>query len=208
MPEAGNGYITLLVGERHFNATKDTLTRESEYFKDRLSQRNDADARGAIFIDGDPTLFEAILQYLCTSHPPLFFDSTTQTHDLAKYAALLGEAHRFGIPKLVAWIIAKKYLHVIQVKSSFQVLNETAFKTASLNNLGAPPSTTKLTFFPTSGIRKAIVCPQETLDPGGRHRCSEYCLEQRGSLACTFEDQPYFKMLVIEQTAIFNPEML
>jgi phytoene desaturase (3,4-didehydrolycopene-forming) len=50
---------------------------------------------GTYFINGDPTLFEVILQYLGTGCLPLFFDSTMQTHDLAKYAALLGEACYF-----------------------------------------------------------------------------------------------------------------
>jgi hypothetical protein len=56
---------------------------------------------GTYFIDGDPTLFEVILQCLGTGRLPLFFDSTT-THDLAKYAALLGEARYSQIHKLEA----------------------------------------------------------------------------------------------------------
>lgn len=208
MSKAGNGHITLQVGERRFITTKDTLTCESEYFKARFSNWNDADADGTYFIDGDPMLFEVILQYLRTGRLPLFFDSTTQTHNLAKYAALLGEARYFQIHKLDAWIIEKNYLHVIQVNTSFRVLDETAFKTALSHNPGTPLSTTKVDFFPTSGTRKTVVCPQQSLDSRGNHRCSEYCLEQKGPLACTFQDVPYFKILAIERTTMFNPEML
>jgi phytoene desaturase (3,4-didehydrolycopene-forming) len=95
MSKTGNGRITLQVGERWFYTTEDTLTCESEYFKSRFSRWNDCDADGTYFIDGDPTLFEVILQYLRTGRLPLFFDSTTQTHGVAKYAALLCEARYF-----------------------------------------------------------------------------------------------------------------
>ncbi|KAL6789531.1 hypothetical protein GGI42DRAFT_245176 [Trichoderma sp. SZMC 28013] len=53
--------------------------------------------RETYFIHRDPALFAVILQYLRTGRPPLFFDSTTQIHDLAKYAALLDEARHFLI---------------------------------------------------------------------------------------------------------------
>ncbi|KAL7940574.1 BTB/POZ protein [Trichoderma barbatum] len=209
MAEPGNGRITLQVGERRFYTTKDTLTCDSEYFKARFNRWNDSDADGSYFIDGDPTLFEVILQYLRTGRPPLFFDSTTQTHDLAKCAALLCEARYFQIHKLEAWIMEKNYLHIIQVNTSYRVLDETAFRTASSHSPGDPFSTTKVDFFPTSGTRKEVVCPQQSLDIRGRHRCSEYCLEQKGPLACTFEGHvPYFKILAIERTTMFNPEML
>ncbi|PKK45282.1 hypothetical protein CI102_15040 [Trichoderma harzianum] len=208
MSETGNGRITLQVGERRFYTTEGTLTCESEYFRARFSRWNDCDADGIYFIDGDPTLFEVILQYLRTGRLPLFFDSTTQAHDVAKYAALLCEARYFQIHKLEQWIIEEKYLHVIQVSTSFRVLDEATIKTASSRNPRAPLSTTKVEFVPISGMRKEVVCPQQSLDIGGRHQCREYCLEQKGSLACTFEDVPYFKILVIERTTKFDPEML
>lgn len=113
MSEASNR-VTLRVGERLFYTTKDTLTGESTYFKARFSKWNDADDDGSYFIDGDPVLFQTILQYLRSGILPLFFEPVTQTHDLAKYAAILGEARYYGINKLEAWILDKHYLQVVQ----------------------------------------------------------------------------------------------
>jgi hypothetical protein len=202
MSEADNGRITLQVGERRFITTKGTLTCESEYFKARFSSHwNDADADGTYFIDGDPILFEVILQYLRSGRLPLFFDYATQTHDLTKYAALLGEARYFQIYKLEDWILKKRFLEVIQVSTAFRVLDETAYMLVSSQ------STTKVDFFPMTGTKKVVVCPRQELDTRGNHRCSDYCLVEKG-LSCTFKDEPYFKILAVERTTVFNPHML
>ncbi|CAH0001063.1 unnamed protein product [Clonostachys byssicola] len=201
-----NNRITLRVGERLFHTTKGTLTGESGYFEARLTRWNDADADGSYFIDSDPTLFEVILRYLRTGTPPLFFNSDTQTYDLAKYAALLSEARYFQIPSLVAWIVEKKFLQVIQVDTNIQVFKEQP----GIDLLASSSTTTsKVEYFPTTGIEGRFVCPLKSV--AGGHHCSPICWDrckELGGSPVTYEDRPYFIVLAISRTVAFNPDKL
>uniref|UniRef100_A0A8H7TQM8 BTB domain-containing protein n=1 Tax=Bionectria ochroleuca TaxID=29856 RepID=A0A8H7TQM8_BIOOC len=150
-----NNRIQLRVGERLFHTTKETLTRESDYFAARLARWKDTDPDGSYFIDSDPTLFEVILRYLRTGTPPLFFDPATQTHDVAKYAALLSEARYFQIPSLVTWIVEQKYFQVIQVDTNIRVYDEDSFRDLPTSSSS---STSKVEYFQTTGIERRFVC--------------------------------------------------
>ncbi|KAI9172597.1 Trishanku [Paramyrothecium foliicola] len=205
MAESQDQRVVLRVGERKFFTTKSTLTTESAYFATRFSRWDDADTDRSYFIDGDPDIFEHILRYLRTSKPPLFFDQHTQTHDLAKYAALLGEARYFQMPALESWILKKKYLQVIQTKISLQIFDDSNVSSVMANTTELP-STSTIEIFSSSGTRKRLVCPLECV-MGYRHSCGSHCLDQK-SPAYGFEDTPCFNVLVVRRDVTFNPELL
>lgn len=200
-----NNRIQLRVGERLFHTTKETLTRESDYFAARLARWKDTDPDGSYFIDSDPTLFEVILRYLRTGTPPLFFDPATQTHDLAKYAALLSEARYFQIPSLVTWIVEQKYFQVIQVDTNIRVYDEDSFRDLPTSSSS---STSKVEYFQTTGIERRFVCPLASVEGGHvcYYRCWDDCRE--AGLSVTYEDRPYFKVLAIARTVTFDPKKL
>lgn len=182
-----NGRITLRVGEKTFYTTKNTLIGESDYFKACLSSRwEDADKDGSYFVDGDPVIFEHILKYLRTGQPSLFFDSSTQTHDIAQYATLLGNAQYYQIAKLERYVLEKKYENVIKVKFKFDVIDESTFLTGAGIVMDAP------------GVMKTEFIAIPYIKPG---LCA-YMMT--GDLA--FTDPQSYKIICRTQGAEFDPD--
>jgi phytoene desaturase (3,4-didehydrolycopene-forming) len=67
--------VNLLIGERRFTTTRQTLVTESPFFTSLLSGRWGSTLDdGSYFVDADPALFEHILRYLRHSIYPILYD--------------------------------------------------------------------------------------------------------------------------------------
>ena len=110
--------VLLRVGERLFRTFASTLTTESPFFADLLSERAMTmlqDYGEAIFVDADPELFEHILRYLRHGVYPLFWDRQ-KGFDLGLYVALQREAEFYGIAQLEHWIKHQTYTKAVRVE--------------------------------------------------------------------------------------------
>ncbi|KAI0843557.1 hypothetical protein F5Y06DRAFT_255254 [Hypoxylon sp. FL0890] len=201
-----NERITLQVGERRFTTLRHTLVSESSYFAGRLSGRwTDADEDGSYFIDSDPALFEHILRYLRSGNFPFFFDTATQTFDLAKYTALLGEARYFGIRKLEEWIENNKYLDLVHLEKSVFIFPD-AEDTPLRPYISVRPNT-KTEVTTSWRTQKIYICPREIpVHRGNRSLCGQACekARQQGSGEVEYEDEPILSAVVITTKVILN----
>ncbi|KAG6272799.1 hypothetical protein E4U47_002335 [Claviceps purpurea] len=120
---ASHTRIKLLVGERTFITTRDTLIRESPFFRRNFSGPwAEPPQDGIYFVDADPALFEHILRYLRQSVFPLFYRQSIG-HNLGLYAALRKEAEFFQIQRLQTWLSQGRYLDAVHEKKGWKVVN-------------------------------------------------------------------------------------
>ncbi|KAG6235900.1 hypothetical protein E4U24_008034 [Claviceps purpurea] len=120
---ASHTRIKLLVGERTFITTRDTLIRESPFFRRNFSGPwAEPPQDGIYFVDADPALFEHILRYLRQSVFPLFYRQSIG-HNLGLYAALRKEAEFFQIQRLQTWLSEGRYLDAVHEKKGWKVVN-------------------------------------------------------------------------------------
>ncbi|KAG6182710.1 hypothetical protein E4U36_003176 [Claviceps purpurea] len=120
---ASHTRIKLLVGERTFITTRDTLIRESQFFSRHFSGPwAEPPQDGIYFVDADPALFEHILRYLRQSVFPLFYRQSIG-HNLGLYAALCKEAEFFQILRLHIWLTEGRYLDAVHEKKGWKVVN-------------------------------------------------------------------------------------
>ncbi|KAG6129674.1 hypothetical protein E4U38_004968 [Claviceps purpurea] len=120
---ASHTRIKLLVGERTFITTRDTLIRESQFFSRHFSGPwAEPPQDGIYFVDADPALFEHILRYLRQSVFPLFYRQSIG-HNLGLYAALRKEAEFFQIQRLHIWLSEGRYLDAVHEKKGWKVVN-------------------------------------------------------------------------------------
>ncbi|KAG6261288.1 hypothetical protein E4U49_004086 [Claviceps purpurea] len=120
---ASHTRIKLLVGERTFITTRDTLIRESPFFRRNFSGPwAEPPQDGIYFVDADPALFEHILRYLRQSVFPLFYRQSIG-HNLGLYAALRKEAEFFQIQRLQTWLSQGRYLDAVHEKQGWKVVN-------------------------------------------------------------------------------------
>ncbi|CCE31995.1 uncharacterized protein CPUR_05853 [Claviceps purpurea 20.1] len=120
---ASHTRIKLLVGERTFITTRDTLIRESQFFSRHFSGPwAEPPQDGIYFVDADPALFEHILRYLRQSVFPLFYRQSIG-HNLGLYAALRKEAEFFQIQRLQTWLSQGRYLDAVHEKKGWKVVN-------------------------------------------------------------------------------------
>ncbi|KAK5632171.1 hypothetical protein RRF57_007885 [Xylaria bambusicola] len=196
--------VKLQVGERQFITTRETLVSESAYFASLFSGRwsNQEDGDGSIFIDSDPVLFAEILRYLRSGNFPLYFDAGSRMYDYAKYAALLGEAQYFGIPKLEAWIQKQGYLDAVQIQYNFDVVED-------IEN-GYSMTTTMdrtLNFSFISRIKKVYQCPRGiSLHEGRPDKCGRQCSAARGESEPEYEDTQIVTAIAVKSQYIFKPK--
>nr|KMM68946.1 hypothetical protein CPAG_05269 [Coccidioides posadasii RMSCC 3488] len=97
--------VMLQVGDRHFPTTVGTLTQCSEYFTAMFSGRwcLDKQEDGSIFVNGNPKLFEHLLEFLLRGVFPLAYDKC-KGHDYLFYTQILEEVKYFDCPLLVLWL--------------------------------------------------------------------------------------------------------
>ncbi|KAI1381592.1 BTB/POZ protein [Hypoxylon crocopeplum] len=199
--------VTLQVGERRFTTLRATLVGESEYFAARLSDRwDDAEEDGSYFVDSDPSIFEHILSYLRSGNFPVFFDSSTLSFDHAKYLSLLNEARYFGIRELESWIKKKKYLDVVCVTRSVDIINKVT--ACSLDHLNrASTGDTKVDVSTSWAIEKVYVCPRNVPEHyGDRSRCGQACEKARVRQGGDedFEEEPIVRAVIITTKVTVN----
>ena len=71
--------------------------------------------------DCNPRLFESLLDFLRRSTPPRFW-KRDEGFGYSRYAALMQQAHYFGVFKLLDWIGKKKYEDRIRIRTSLKVV--------------------------------------------------------------------------------------
>src|SRR5271155_3384562 len=148
---AAERQITLLVGERCFITTRETLVSESGYFASLFSGRwENADVDGSYFIDANANVFEHILNYLRRGTFPIFYDKN-KGHDYALYFALLQEAKYFQITKLKNWLENEQYLHALKTKYSV---------TEIVGIEGLSSTDMELEYYPAWANKNIYICPR------------------------------------------------
>ncbi|QPH16129.1 hypothetical protein C2857_000691 [Epichloe festucae Fl1] len=201
-PRATDVRIKLLVGERLFTTTEQTLVAESAYFTSLLSGRWASTLDdGSYFIDSDPSLFEHILRYLRHSVCPIFYDQV-RGHDFGLYLALQAEASYFGIPRLHDWLKNKRYFEAIHLSYAIEMDEDYSSKNFTSN------SGTAVEFYPTWDAQKVYVCPRgipvHRGDPG---RCGRQCKEERGDDEIKYDDETVLRMVVVRKQVVVRPEV-
>ncbi|KAG5986483.1 hypothetical protein E4U54_005398 [Claviceps lovelessii] len=194
--------VKLLVGERVFHTTKQTLTSESTYFSSLLSGRWAKPGEdGAYFIDADPSLFEHILRYLRHSICPIFYDQANG-HDLGLYVALLGEANYFGIPRLQKWLQDKKYLEAVESKHTVRVVEEWPGDEVTADH------DTTVELHPKWDTKKEYICPRGIyVHRGDPLRCGMQCRKAQGDGKPEYQDVPILHVVVVKKQTIMRPEV-
>ncbi|KAK7937449.1 uncharacterized protein PG986_014317 [Apiospora aurea] len=181
--------IRLQVGECQFTTTLNTLTAESTFF--------------ALMFSGDwnnPKTEDGAIS--------LFYDAGNHEFDFAQYQALLGEAKFFGIPRLQQWIEQHRYRDAIEVQHNRQVFSsEYAFDSCSLSgSTGTAGSLTHHSY--SRGMRKVYICPREIDCHRGRpDACGHYCHAEQVGKPMVFEEEPYFKGVVVTTSYIWKPDV-
>lgn len=199
--------VKIQVGERQFITFRDTLTGESAYFKARLSERwNDRDEDGSFFIDANPDIFEHILNYLRSGMFPLFFDSGTQSFDYSKYAALLGEARYFGIPRLEDWISKARFHDAVRIETITTMVPDVEAGEGIDRVLAK--ADTKTDVSTNWGTRRVYVCPRDIdVHRGDRRKCGQACekARTRDGVGIDFEEESVLRAAVTSRRLIFDP---
>lgn len=109
--------VHLRVGEKLFNATAHTLSKESTYFRSLVSGQHQQPTDGAFFVDADPDLFAYVLRYLRHGIYPVCF-SPDSGHDYATYSGITRLAEQFGIERLTRWLVDRQYESAIECSLS------------------------------------------------------------------------------------------
>lgn len=192
---AGDGPITLQVGERRFVTNPTTLTGESPYFARMLSaQWRRAQADGSYFVDADGDLFAHILRYLRSGTLPFFYEKS-RGHDYSKYHMLLAEAEYFGIEGLKDWLKNNKYEYALTVHHYVRTVRDIddLHKTRTAD--------CELEYHPTWKTRKVYICPQKIDDHrGDPSACTRRCKKIQGDAADEYEEEEYPEILVIQRS--------
>ncbi|KAI1749090.1 hypothetical protein F4782DRAFT_316448 [Xylaria castorea] len=200
--------VKLLVGEREFNTTKDTLMGESAYFSVLFSGRwrNQSDD-DSYFIDSDPDLFTDILRYLRSGNYPLFFNPSTGIYDYARYSALLGEAQYFGIGKLEDWIRDQRYLDAVKTQYSQDIISPDEVQ-ALQGRFDTTKGDQRLSFSYLPQVKKTYVCPRRIPDHyGNRERCGRKCSQCLGDSEGEYEESQIITTVVTKTQHFFNPDV-
>ncbi|KAG6000659.1 hypothetical protein E4U21_005262 [Claviceps maximensis] len=200
--EAPETRVKLLVGERVFTTTRQTLINESIYFSSLLSGRwGKSLDDGTYFIDADPSLFEHILRYLRHAIFPIFYDQV-RGHDIGLYMALLGEADYFGITRLQKWLQDKKYLEAVRSEHTIQVIREW------VDDSVTPEPDTTVKLHPTWGFKKVYVCPRDIhVHHGDPYRCGRQCQNAKGPSGSEYKDVPILNVAVVKKKIVLRPEV-
>lgn len=201
-PRATDVRIKLLVGERLFTTTEQTLVAESAYFTSLLSGRWASTLDdGSYFIDSDPSLFEHILRSLRHSICPIFYDQA-RGHDFGLYLALQAEASYFGIPRLYEWLKNKRYLEAIHLSYKIEMVEDYSSENFISN------SGTAMDIYPTWGTQRVYVCPRGLFvhrgDPG---KCGRQCKEKQGDDEIKYEDEAILRVAVVRKQVVMKPEV-
>ncbi len=116
--------IILQVGSQRFHTSEATLSGSSmlaSMISQRWSSHRQPD--GSYFIDADPEIFNHILRFLRHGIYPLCY-SLEKGHDYGSYAAVHAQAQFLMIAKLAEWVREQRYLQVVRIESSAEVLDD------------------------------------------------------------------------------------
>ena len=180
--------VHLLISDRDFITSRDTLIQESEYFRALLSDKYESkDSCGKYFVDGDPDLFQDILRYLRRGIYPLYW-TRSEGHNYARYLALSEEAKYFQIDRLAQWLDDEKYLLAVTVKMSATVFKGLeAIKDGLKDTVDKMDTNTEYVSY--THIDKIYICPRGIgLHRGDPSRCGRQCANAQGE-SYTFEDE-------------------
>lgn len=191
--------IHLLVGERDFITSRDTLTQESEYFRALLSDKYESkDSAGKYFVDADPNLFQDILRYLRRGIYPLCWNRA-EGHNYARYLALHEEAKYFQINRLSQWLADEKYFLAVTTKTSvieYKGIDEINYGLG--NTKGEVDSITQYVSFTYTD--KIYICPRGlSSHRGNPGRCGRQCANAQGGESDTYEDEVNLKVFKIDK---------
>ncbi|KAH6654984.1 BTB/POZ protein [Truncatella angustata] len=200
--------ITLNVGGRRFDTTRETLMGGSTYFAVRLSEQwpSETDEDGSYFVDASDDLFEHILSYLRTGTFPILFDMDTLRFDLVKYSALLGEARFFEIGELAKWIQDQKFKSVVTVTYQAQFFDEVRQRNVASGSFTEKMSgAAKIETHLEKSAELVYRCPRDPMHHG-QNDCTERCLENAGR-SNGWMEKPISKALVVSTRVNFNFEV-
>lgn len=153
--------ITLQVGERRFNTTRETLIRDSPFFATLLSdQGGHPQEDGSYFVDADGDLFEHVLRYLRRGVFPIFYDKL-KGHDYALYLALLQEAKYFGIVQLQNWLEHKNFLQAVKITYTYEGAHDKTENGPPIATLTTPANTEVEWLNVNFRAEKGWICPHE-----------------------------------------------
>ncbi|CAG8958580.1 hypothetical protein HYFRA_00009897 [Hymenoscyphus fraxineus] len=153
--------VTLQVGERQFNTTRENLVRESPFFAALLSENGGHTQQdGSYFVDADGDLFEHILRYLRRGVYPIFYDKL-KGHDYALYLALLQEAKYFGIELLQNWLENKNYLQAVKITYTYEGAHDKTENGPPVASLTTPANTEVEWLNIHFRAEKGWICPHE-----------------------------------------------
>lgn len=205
--QADDNRVKIQVGERQFITCRDTLTGESAYFKARLSKRwDDREKDGSYFIDANPDMFDNVLHYLRSAMFPLFFDAGTQSFDYGKYAALLGEARYFGIPRLEDWISKARFHDAVRIETITTMVPDVEAGEGIDRVLAK--ADTKTDVSTNWGTRRVYVCPRDIdVHRGDWRKCGQACekARTRDGVGIDFEEESVLRAAVTSRRLIFDP---
>lgn len=191
--------ITLDVGGSLFKTLESTVTRHPSILAttifEELDSRYPYNTTDPIFLDGDPDLFPHIVRYLRCMTFPLFW-SVSDGFNYELYAALLGEARRWGIKPLVDWIIEEKYLKAVNVRHRTVLKDEKAATSCvQLHNLPSDPHIER-TYFPlwstnqpSQAMRSLRGCPRKIKEhEEGTSKCGKQCDKDKARVTDAFQE--------------------
>lgn len=194
-----NAKTILNVGGRRFETAPDTLTHESDYFKNLLSGKwsDGKDSGGSYFVDADPALFEHILSYLRRGVLPIFWDKQ-QGHDHYLYFRLLQEARYFRIERLERWLVEEEYLKAVRINRVPHLVQETAQLGSSTEaNIDEE-------YYPIWKKDKVYICPRGIhVHRGDPRACGRACANAQGDSGPKYEEELVLETLVISKSTTF-----
>lgn len=156
---------------------------------------------GSYFIDADPEIFNHILRFLRHGVYPLCY-SIDKGHNYALYAAVHAQAQYFLITNLSEWLSKQRYLQVVKIESSAEVL-ENEFRLA-----GATGSDTLVQYHPSWRVKSKYVCPRSISahydNPRG---CGRACRTALGDGEDKYEEVPVLSTLVVKEKVVFDRQL-
>lgn len=187
--------VILLVDDKIFHTTKETLVEKSTFFASRLL--GPLHPSTTLTLNMDPVIFSHVLRYLRHGVLPFFYDQV-RGFDHNLYSLVLAQADSLCIERLSSWIRDRRYLSTVKKERSAKLYSDLV---DDMTSSDSADTECEYRFFQSK--KRVYCCPRGIPVHHAPSDCGKQCNNVRGD-APWYHDKDQLQRVEIKTKTVFD----